>query len=169
MSEHDERSQGEAGLSPLPLMSSVVVGWLDPSSTPARLCVDFAGNGRGAIVARTTVVLSETALMQAVAARQGVLLVFENADPKLPIIIGLIQTPEANLLGALLGAPRSEAAPARLDGESVALEGKREVVLRCGDASLTLRRDGKVLIRGAYVETHARGINRIKGGAVKIN
>ena len=58
---------------------------------------------------------------------------------------------------------------ARLDGESVVLEGEREVVLRCGDASLTLRRDGKAIIRGTYVETHSKGVNRIKGGAVKIN
>jgi hypothetical protein len=42
-------------------------------------------------------------------------------------------------------------------------------VLQCGSASLTLRRDGRVLIRGAYVETHSRGVNRIKGGSVKIN
>jgi hypothetical protein len=24
-------------------------------------------------------------------------------------------------------------------------------------------------LRGAYVETHAKGVNRIKGGSVKIN
>jgi hypothetical protein len=26
-----------------------------------------------------------------------------------------------------------------------------------------------VLVRGTYVETQAKGVNRIKGGAVKIN
>ena len=34
---------------------------------------------------------------------------------------------------------------------------------------MTLRANGKVVIRGAYVETRARGTNRIKGGSVQIN
>jgi len=51
----------------------------------------------------------------------------------------------------------------------VVLEAEQEVVLRCGDASITLRRDGKVVLRGAYVETRAKGLNRIRGGSVKIN
>lgn len=32
-----------------------------------------------------------------------------------------------------------------------------------------LRRNGRVVIRGAYVETRSRGVNRIKGGSVQIN
>jgi hypothetical protein len=32
-----------------------------------------------------------------------------------------------------------------------------------------LRRDGKILVRGIYVETYAKGVNRIKGGSVKVN
>jgi uncharacterized protein (DUF2345 family) len=58
---------------------------------------------------------------------------------------------------------------ARLDGRRVTLEGKDEVTLKCGDASITLRRDGKVILRGAYIETKATGVNRIRGGSVKIN
>lgn len=105
------------------------------------------------------------------------LLVFENGDPALPIVVGLIQAPEPSPFQALLVTPREarsspEQRPqpeARLDGDRVVLEGKREVVLKCGEATLTLRRDGKILIRGAYVETYSKGVNRIKGGAVKIN
>jgi Domain of unknown function (DUF6484) len=174
VSEYDEKPARMPGAAALSSMVGVVVGWLDPSSAPGRLCVDFAGNTLGPTPARTTVLLSDAALMQAITSRQGALLVFENADPALPIIIGLLQTQETSLFGALL-APPSEAPserrrePARLDGESVVVEGKREVVLKSGEASLTLRRDGKVVIRGTYVETYAKGINRIKGGAVKIN
>jgi len=61
------------------------------------------------------------------------------------------------------------AVEARVDGQRVVLEGKDEVVLKCGAASITLKRDGKVILRGAYVETNAKGVNRIKGGSVKIN
>jgi len=51
----------------------------------------------------------------------------------------------------------------------VVLEGSEEVVLRCGEASVTLHRDGKLVLRGAYIETTAKGLNRIRGGSVKIN
>ena len=69
-------------------------------------------------------------------------------------------------------ADRGRAAPpvdARVDGKRVVIEGQEEVVLKCGEASITLKRDGKLILRGAYVETHAKGVNRIKGGSVKIN
>ncbi|HTV18862.1 MAG TPA: hypothetical protein VMG12_09330, partial [Polyangiaceae bacterium] len=60
----------------------------------------------------------------------------------------------ARTTSALSDAAVPRAVAARHRGESVVLEGEREVILKCGDASLTLRRDGKAIIRGAYVETH---------------
>jgi hypothetical protein len=56
-----------------------------------------------------------------------------------------------------------------VDGKRVQIEGSEEIVLRCGKASITLRSNGRLIIRGAYVETRASGTNRIKGGAVLIN
>jgi hypothetical protein len=156
----------------------VVVGRLMAGSTATQPRVDFAGNRAGPVEARTTLQLSAATLEQAVATGQGVVLVFEHGDPALPIVVGLIQAPEVSPLQALLATPRaaagsSEQGPARrearLDGDRVVLEGKREIVLKCGEATLTLRRDGKILIRGAYVETYSKGVNRIKGGSVKIN
>lgn len=49
------------------------------------------------------------------------------------------------------------------------IEGQQEVILRCGEASLTLRRNGKVIIKGTTLETSASGTHRIKGGSVEIN
>jgi len=43
------------------------------------------------------------------------------------------------------------------------------VVLRCGKASLTLRRDGKVLLRGVDVVSQADQVHKIRGGKVQIN
>ncbi len=51
----------------------------------------------------------------------------------------------------------------------VMVEAEQALVLRCGEASITLTRDGKVFIRGTYVESHATGVQRIKGGCVRIN
>ena len=42
-------------------------------------------------------------------------------------------------------------------------------MLRCGKASITLTREGKVLIKGAYLSSRSSGVNRIKGGSVQIN
>jgi len=123
--------------------------------------------------ARSTSTFAPDVIEHAISSGQGALLVFENGDPRLPIVIGLIQPPMKSPLRALLQPARKNEAPdlreAHLDGERVVLEAHREIVLRCGDASLTLRKDGRVLIRSAYVETYSQGVNRIKGGAVKIN
>ena len=49
------------------------------------------------------------------------------------------------------------------------LTAEREIVLKCGKASITLTRAGKVIIRGAYVLSRSSGVNRIVGGSVQIN
>jgi hypothetical protein len=58
---------------------------------------------------------------------------------------------------------------AEVDGKRVVIKGHEEVVLQCGEASIILRANGKVIIRGVQIESHARGLNRIKGGGVKVN
>jgi hypothetical protein len=58
---------------------------------------------------------------------------------------------------------------ALVDGKRVVIEALDEIVLRCGQASITLRRNGRIVIRGTYIETRAIGTNRIKGGNVQIN
>ncbi len=55
------------------------------------------------------------------------------------------------------------------DGRKVVVSAQRELVLRCGSASITLTAAGKILIRGAYVLTRSSGVNRIQGGSVQIN
>jgi hypothetical protein len=58
---------------------------------------------------------------------------------------------------------------AHVDGQRVVIEGRDEVVLRCGKASLTLRRNGQVLLRGINIRTEADEVHKIKGGKVQIN
>lgn len=62
-------------------------------------------------------------------------------------------------------------APVRVqaDGARHLIEADRDIVLRCGDASITLTRAGKVLIKGHYILSRASGYNKIKGAAVDIN
>jgi hypothetical protein len=58
---------------------------------------------------------------------------------------------------------------ANIDGRRVHIVAQDEIVLECGQASITLRRNGRIIVRGTYVETHSDGTNRIKGGQVRIN
>jgi hypothetical protein len=91
------------------------------------------------------------------------LLVFEEERNDRPIVVGLLQDPSA--AGARMPPPLV----ARVDGKRVVIEADDEIELRCGKASIVLRKNGRLLIRGAYVETRAEGVNRIRGGSVQIN
>jgi hypothetical protein len=53
--------------------------------------------------------------------------------------------------------------------DTLTLEAKHSLVLRVGDGSITIREDGKILIKGKDLVSHAQRMNRIKGGAVSIN
>jgi hypothetical protein len=137
--------------------------------------VEFEGNDRGPLPARSIVPLDPTIIAEAIQTERGVLLTFEDGRPDAPIITGLLQDfvgeapqlyeedetaqPESNIAEA----------EARIDGRRIELEAADEIVLRCGQASITLRRNGRVVIRGTYVESRSRGVNRIKGGSVEIN
>ena len=66
-------------------------------------------------------------------------------------------------------APAPVQVTAVVDGKRVELRGEEEIVLTCGEASITLRRNGRIVVRGTYVETRSKGVNRIKGGSVQIN
>jgi hypothetical protein len=133
--------------------------------------VDYEGNTAGPLPALSTVPLDARSLEQAAASRQRAVLLFENGNPTRPLLVGLVQTASSTpLLDELLEArvPRQEV-EARVDGKRVVIEGQDEVVLSCGKASITLRRNGKVIIKGVQLESSAAGVNRIKGGSVQIN
>ncbi len=55
------------------------------------------------------------------------------------------------------------------DGQRLVVSAQEQLVLRCGKASITLTKAGKVLIQGAYVLSRSTGVNRIKGGSVQLN
>jgi hypothetical protein len=79
-------------------------------------------------------------------------------------------TPEASTdEKSRLAPPPGVTLEATIDGSRMRIGAKDEVVLQCGKASITLRRNGRVVIRGTHVETHSTGTNRIKGGQVRVN
>lgn len=122
-----------------------------------RPLVSFSANPKAAgLVAQTCVSLTPAQI------NRQVILAFEENDQERPVILGLLVDPEIE---------SSAATPVdvQVDGERLVLSANREIVIRCGEASISLTRAGKVLIRGAYVLTRSSGANRIKGAAVEIN
>lgn len=137
------------------------------------------------IIAITTHALSHQHIGRQVA------LMFVNGELEQPIIIGLIHSPLYALLDNLsvasteneveadsvvfkspLPAQESMIAPnetLRIDGKRVVIEGQEEITLSCGEASITLTKAGKILIRGTYLQSRSSGVNRILGGSVQVN
>lgn len=59
--------------------------------------------------------------------------------------------------------------PAPEPPAELVLEARENLTLKCGDGSITFRGDGKILIKGKDLVSHAQRRNRIKGGSVAIN
>jgi hypothetical protein len=131
--------------------------------------VEYPGNPHGVLFARTIVPLEGLDVGTATPKRREVLLVFEEERSDQPIIVGLLESATEYSATAAPESRQAERIEALVDGQRVVLDAKDEIVLRCGEASITLRRNGRIVIRGAYVETRSRGVNRIKGGSVQIN
>ncbi|HEY4366073.1 MAG TPA: DUF6484 domain-containing protein [Steroidobacteraceae bacterium] len=148
------------------------VGTLVALNTDGSLAVQVPGTLSGPTPARLAVTLTTERLQAAVQNRQAVVLVFENGDRGLPIVVGLLETAARPVAGDDADTARKTAPPiieADVDGRRVRVTAQDEIVLQCGSASVTLRRNGRIVIRGSYVETHSEGTNRIKGGQVQIN
>lgn len=141
-------------------LHGVVIGELlalgDDRMTPL---VRFPGQaGDSAIAGRSSIDLQPPHI------GRSVVLVFEQGDPARPIVVGVLR-----------GAPGWPLAdkPAQVevdaDGQRLLVSAKEQLVLRCGKASITLTKAGKVLIEGAYLLSRSTGVNRIKGGSVQLN
>ncbi|CCE23631.1 MULTISPECIES: DUF6484 domain-containing protein [Methylotuvimicrobium] len=140
-------------------IDGVVVGLLIGFDGQGAPLVGFTGNPQAeAAPARSTANLTREDIGCEVA------LLFENGDPARPLIIGRMQQPVIST-----EKPNEQAFNAEIDGERVVLQANQEIVLRCGKASITLTRAGKIIIRGAYILNRSSGVNRIKGGSVQIN
>ena len=146
------QSDSVAALAEVPVVSGAVTGTLTGFTSSGEPLVDTSGDdGRRGLPARSCVALRRKDV------GKKVVLAFEQGRSESPIILGLLQTQS------------DEAAEVEVDGKTIVLTGEETIVLRCGEASITLNRDGKVVIRGQHVVTHASGVNRIRGGSVQLN
>jgi len=160
----------------------IVLGTIVSIDALGQPLVDFPQNlSTEAISAITTLPLE-----QAHASRQ-VALLFNQGDFSQPIVTGLIHSPLQAILDNFQQEQESAVEvkslkkdnvemAANLDIENVCVDGKNltfeatdQMVFKCGQSSITLTKEGKVLIRGKYLLNRSSGVNRIMGGSVQVN
>lgn len=138
------------------VVTGVLVGFSNQGRTPL---VTFAGQpGSAALAARATLDLHSTHV------GSEVVLVFTDGDPLQPIVMGVLRERDPSLLERRPGNVEVDA-----DGERMIVAASEQLVLRCGRATLTLTKAGKVIIEGTYISSRATGVQRIKGGSIQLN
>jgi hypothetical protein len=131
----------------------VVIGTVAAVDDAGRITVSYPGcPAAEGCEARATVSVTQASVGREVA------LMFEAGDLARPIVMGFLIHPETQ--------PRPQV---QADGERIELSAAKEITLRCGEASITLTRAGKILLRGTYISSRSSGVQRIRGGSVQIN
>jgi len=133
-----------------------LVGFADSGATPLITYPDQPGVA--AQRARATLDLHAAHI------GRSAVVMFENGDPSQPIIVGCLHAPGASEVARLPGHVEID-----VDGQRLVVSAKDRIVLRCGKASLTLTREGKLILQGEYVSSQSAGVLRLKGGSVQIN
>lgn len=143
-------------------IEGVKTGVIESINEDGEMFVDYKNNPFGQLMARSVVKIEKTDVDKAV------LVVFEEGDPTLPIVIGLLydkpasETYECNIR-------KEQVDHFEVDGEKLVLNAENEIVLRCGKSSLIMKRDGKILIKGVNLINRAKEVNKVKGASVQIN
>ncbi|HTV19238.1 MAG TPA: DUF6484 domain-containing protein [Polyangiaceae bacterium] len=137
--------------------SAAALGVLVGLGPSGEAWVDVPRQGRKNVPMRSTVALQPEHV-----GREVLLACFETGEA---VISGIIQKAD-EASPARASAPQLEA---RVDADRIVFSAEREVVLRCGEASILLSADGSVVIKGAKLLTSSTGVHRIRGGSVQIN
>jgi len=158
-----ESATGEADL------PSVRLGRVAALDLPAGVWIEFPA-AVDKVLARLAVEVSVARLRLAIEQRQSAVLAFEDGDAGKPIVLGFLAPAQpAQARDEAPDPAQGLVVETEADGRRVRLQAQEEIVLQCGESSISLKRNGRVVIRGAYIETNATTTNRIKGGNVRIN
>jgi len=151
----------------------VILGTLVSIDKLGNPFVEFSGNPSDhSLKAITTLELARSHIGRQVA------LLFAGGNLQNPVIMGMIRSPLQEMLenfGQEEVAVESgqeehlKVDDVMVDGSKIVFEAKEKIVLRCGESSIILTRDGKILIRGKNLLTRSTGVNRILGGSIRLN
>lgn len=113
-------------------------------------------------------------------------LMFAGGEVQAPILLGLVHSAlDTTLEQPVAGPVRSDdledvalfppmqnterALEAEVDGKRQVIEADQQLVLRCGEASITLTKAGRIILRGKHLVSRSSGVNRILGGSIQMN
>jgi hypothetical protein len=175
--------------------SSAITGGLAPSEVVIGTLVAVDSDGRALVsfsldeyVMEYVPALSTQVVDNQSVGRQ-VALLFAAGNQQQPVVMGFIHSPLDLAIGQtqahsaqehnsaiteteLFTGPPQFVAPERaanLDGKRLVFEAEEEVQIKCGEASINLYKDGRVVIRGRNLISRASVVNRILGGSVQVN
>ena len=182
--DNDDTTEFSTQLQPEFPQGELVLGELIAFDDSGQPLVSFTlDKAFGPLPAISTVALSP----QHIGRQVGLL--FAQDNRKTPVLVGLVHNAFQSILDNIeiadsqdeelfpevtenKNTARSNDKDAKsvvVDGDRLLIEGKEEVVLRCGDSSITLHKNGKISIRGKYLLNRSSGVNRIMGGSVQVN
>ena len=157
----------------------IIIGTIQGIDKDGQTLVDFLVNKSvEGIPAISTISVSHQLIGRQVA------LLFAEGNLNNPVIMGLIHSPLDEMLENFeLSADLDNQQKAHhttqantlsteqvvIDGKRIVIEGQEEIVLKCGESSITLTKAGKIMIRGKYLLNRSTGVNRIMGGSVQVN
>lgn len=148
--------------------ASPVIGCLAGSNGQGDVLVNY--NGQGPFTAKLVAGLDRKALGSHGERGREVLLLFEHGRPEQPIIIALMENRLESLIDFGLSAPEKSSPDAVVvDGKRVTIEADEEVLLKCGQGSIHIRKDGTIIIKGTDLLSRSSGPQRIRGTSVNIN
>ena len=158
----------EPATEPAPDTAAAHLGSIVAALPDGRVSVAVPGRPEP-VSARLALAIDGERLQRVIASGQQAVVIYEAQATQRALVIGLIETAEPAAPSVAPAHAAARVVEADVDGKRVRVVGQDEIVLECGQASITLRRNGRVVIRGTYVESYSEGTNRIKGGQVRIN
>lgn len=150
---------------PTETIQGVCVGKLVSVNKTGHILVDYQDNPFGGpLPARSTVKITN------IDENKDTLLMFEKHDPRLPIIIGIVQDqPFVTHPSKEITLEKMRIKDIVVDRKRIVFDAKKEIILRCGKGSVTIQANGKIVIKGTDLISRSKGMNKIKGAAVRIN
>lgn len=149
---------------------SLVMGSIDAIHEDGSVFVSLPGSNES-IKVRTAMQFSEIPDDLSQLVGRDVLLNVTGRNRADVILVGLVRDtlwPEGSK-AVPTDLAEKEKISIKSDGRTVTIGGEREIVMTCGKSTISLKRDGTILIKGMKVTTRAAGSNRIKGASVNIN
>lgn len=147
-----------------------VIGRIARSEKPGEILVAF--DGSAPVSARLLSTMDRRELLKEENVGRQVLLLFENGLRQYPIIVGLLENLIEDIVSLEIAPEahnKEKPVDLLVDNERIVLDAKKEIVLKCGKGSITIKKDGKIVILGTNLISRSRGPHKIKGASVSIN